>query len=255
MEDIFRITGLLARAEIFCHVTVISSSDKAVISGLKVIVFPDGSMEGKTGQQDLDDLICKQALRIFSERKKQTVELRSGILAFFDIISGEPRLVICGAGHIAVPLARFTREVGFSVTVIDDRPDFADPSRFPGCAVIAEDFIVALHRISVDRSTYVVVITRGHEHDAECLTAIISHDTAYLGLIGSRRRVRFVLEMLSHAGIPEQRLSEVFTPIGLPIGAESPEEIALSITSELVCVRRKGAGQARALRSAVLGES
>ena len=133
------------------------------------------------------------------------------------------------------------------------RPDFANPPRFPGCEVIADDFITALRHISINRSTFVVIITRGHEHDAECLTEIIPHQTAYIGLIGSRRRVSFVLEMLSKQGIPKERLADVYTPIGIPIGAESPEEIALSITAELVCVRRKGMSQAKALSNAIRG--
>jgi xanthine dehydrogenase accessory factor len=95
------------------------------------------------------------------------------------------------------------------------------------------------------------VITRGHEHDADCLLEILKKQTAYVGLIGSRRRVRFVLEMLENEGIAKERLQEVFTPIGTPIGAESPEEIALSIISEIVCVRLKGPQQARNLRAAV----
>jgi xanthine dehydrogenase accessory factor len=95
------------------------------------------------------------------------------------------------------------------------------------------------------------VITRGHEHDADCLIEILQKKTLYVGLIGSRRRVRFVLEMLAEKGFSQTRLKDVFTPIGLPIGAEAPEEIALSIVSELVCVRRKGPAQARALRNAV----
>jgi xanthine dehydrogenase accessory factor len=100
-------------------------------------------------------------------------------------------------------------------------------------------------------ATYVVVITRGHEHDVDCLIEIINKKTVYVGLIGSRRRVRIVLEALAEEGFPQERLNEVFTPIGLPIGAESPEEIALSIVSELVCVRRKGPDQARTIRKAV----
>jgi xanthine dehydrogenase accessory factor len=119
--------------------------------------------------------------------------------------------------------------------------------------VIAEDFIPALREISLGPSTYAVVITRGHEHDAECLGEILPQETAYVGLIGSRRRVRIVLEELGRMGIPQERLAEVFTPIGLPIGADSPEEIALSIVAELVCVRRKGLIQAQALRTAVEG--
>jgi xanthine dehydrogenase accessory factor len=141
--------------------------------------------------------------------------------------------------------------VGFHVTVLDDRPDFAHPPRFPDCAVMAEDFTPALRVMPLGSSTYVVVITRGHEHDTDCLTEILKKEAAYVGLIGSRRRVRIVLDMLAEAGIPDERLKKVFTPIGLPIGADSPEEIALSIVSELVCVRRKGSTQARALRGAV----
>ena len=160
-------------------------------------------------------------------------------------------MLVCGAGLIAVPLARFAREVGFKVSVLDDRADFANSTRFPNCDVITEEFSIALRDFPITLSTYVVVITRGHEHDADCLLEILKKDTAYIGLIGSRRRVRFVLEMLEKKGIPKNRLQEVFTPIGTPIGAESPGEIALSIAAELVCVRRKGPHQARLLRAAV----
>ena len=159
--------------------------------------------------------------------------------------------MICGAGHIAIPLARFAGEVGFSVTVIDDRSDFAHPSRFPGCTTIAENFTIALQDLQTGPTTYVVIITRGHEHDVDCLMEILNRETAYVGLIGSRRRVSFVLQWLEEKGFSRQRLKSVFTPIGIPIGAESPSEIALSIVSELVCVRRKGSGQARTLRSSL----
>ncbi|MCP4670215.1 MAG: XdhC/CoxF family protein, partial [Desulfobacula sp.] len=128
--------------------------------------------------------------------------------------------------------------------------DFAHASRFPGCTVIAEDFVPALRKIQINTSTYVVVITRGHSHDVDCLQEILKKPAAYVGLIGSRRRVGFVLELLGKQGFSQDLLKQVFTPIGIPIGAESPEEIAISITAELVCVLRKGFNQARALRTA-----
>jgi xanthine dehydrogenase accessory factor len=168
-----------------------------------------------------------------------------------DILASEARLIVCGAGHIAVPLVRFAADVGFQITVLDDREDFANAERFPACDVIAEDFSQALRGLPFGPSTYVVIITRGHEHDVDCLAEVLPRENAYVGLIGSRRRVRFVLDWLEKKGFAPQRLQEVFTPIGIPIGAESPEEIALSIVSELVCVRRKGRPQARALRAAV----
>ncbi len=117
--------------------------------------------------------------------------------------------------------------------------------------MVAAEFTEALREMPLGPSAYVVVITRGHEHDADCLAEILKKEAAYVGLIGSRRRVRIVLEVLGNEGTPRERLQNVFTPIGIPIGAKSPEEIALSIVSELVCVRRKGPTQARDLRAAV----
>jgi xanthine dehydrogenase accessory factor len=246
---ISQIIELLAFSEIFCLATVIASVDNDITPGNKTIVLQDGTVKGGTGKTEVDELIRNHALKTINKRKKQTVEIKNGIRIFFDVISENNKLVICGAGHIAIPLARFTRELGFSVTVIDDRPDFANQSRFEGCQVIAEDFLVALRQTPLNHSTYVVIITRGHEHDADCLSEVLSRKTAYVGLIGSRRRVHFVLELMSRNGIPADRLEEVFTPIGIPIGAESPEEIALSIAAELVCVRRKGSTHAKVLNT------
>jgi xanthine dehydrogenase accessory factor len=253
MDVIARVDELLARGETFCLVTVIASEKPDVPTGWKAIFFQDGSMDGGTGSAELDETLRSSALEALREKKKRTVEIQGQFRAFFDVLSGEARLLMCGAGHIALPLARFAREVGFHVTVVDDRSDFAHPTRFPHCEVIAENFLTALRDMPLGPSTYAVVITRGHEHDAECLVEILRQETAYVGLIGSRRRVQFVLEMLGREGIPKERLKEVFTPIGLPIGGESPEEIALSIVAELVCVRRKGVEQGRALRNAVGG--
>ena len=251
MNIISRINDLLAQAHLFCLATVIASADEKITAGHKVVILPDGAIEYGTGQPAVDAQICSYARTCLNTQKRQAVEIQPGLLVFFDIISAAATLIICGAGHIAVPLARFAREVGFAVTVIDDRADFAHPARFSECSVIAEDFIPALRRIPINRACYVVIITRGHEHDTECLGEVLKHETAYVGLIGSRRRVGFVLQSLAQNGIPQERLNAICTPIGVPIGAESPEEIALSIGAELVCVRRKGIAQAKALSTAI----
>jgi xanthine dehydrogenase accessory factor len=250
MDLMARVGELLERGETFCFVTVVVSRNRDIPTGRKAIVLADGSMEWETELAQLDPRLRAEALEALRDRKSRTIEIEGGVRVFFDVLSGEAKLLVCGAGHIAIPLARFAREVGFLVTVLDDRPDFANPSRFPDCEVIVEDFIVALRNMRLGPSTYAVVITRGHEHDAECLAEIARKETAYVGLIGSRRRVQFVLEMLDREGIPAERLEDVFTPIGLPIGAESPEEIALSIVAELVCIRRQGHAETRALRAA-----
>ncbi|MGW8304047.1 MAG: XdhC family protein, partial [Desulfobacterales bacterium] len=242
---------LIEKEKSFCLATVLASNIGDVRPGRKAIVFGNGVIEGSLGSTQLDSNLAGLVPKAFKENKSQVAEMEGGVKVFLNIISPDAQLILCGAGHIAIPLAHFARRLGFRVTVIDDRSDFASPSRFPNCTVIADDFTVALRDYHFSPATYVVVITRGHEHDVDCLIEILKKKTAYVGLIGSRRRVRFVLEILAEKGFSQTGLKEVFTPVGLPIGAETPEEIALSIVSELVCVRRKGPAQARALRNAV----
>lgn len=251
MDVTTRVNDLLAKCEPFCLVTVIESQNPNAKPGLKFIVRTDGAMESGVEVELLDSSVRQMAQKALREKKRRLVDLDSGLRVFLDVFEPETRLIICGAGHIAIPLARNARNVGFKVTVLDDRADFANTSRFEDCDVIAEEFTTALRDLPMNDSNFVVIITRGHVHDADCLREILKKETAYVGLIGSRRRVRFVLEMMGQQGASKKRLREVFTPIGAPIGAESPEEIALSITAELVCVRRKGHAQARALRAAV----
>jgi xanthine dehydrogenase accessory factor len=227
MNIIDRINQLMEKGEVICLATVVASKNSNIAVGGKAIVFADGLMEGNLGTGESDQRIRDPALTVFNEKKSRTVDFEEGFRVFFDILSPENRLLVCGAGHIAVPLVRFALDLGFKVTVIDDRDDFANPDRFPDSDIITEEFSIALRDFPMNTSTYVVVITRGHEHDKDCLLEVLKNDTAYVGLIGSRRRVRFVLEMLENMGIPNRRLKEVFTPIGIPVGAETPGEIAL----------------------------
>ena len=254
MDVIRSATELLSACKSFCLVTLLASWRPDAPPGLKALVKGGEKPGDLPFPPDLGPGLLDLALAALSDEESRTAEVGPGLSVFLDFIAAEAELLICGAGHIALPLSRFALDAGFSVTVLDDRPDFASPSRFPGCAVIAEDFPRALRSMPFGPSSYAVVITRGHEHDAECLAGILPKETAYTGLIGSRRRVAFVLAMLGEKGIPKKRLEEVFTPIGLPIGSESPGEIALAVAAELVCVRRLGAPAARALRAAQEGK-
>ena len=251
MEIIARVKELMETGETFCLATVIASDTAGIAPGRKAIVLGDSTVDSGFNSTRLDLILREQALAAFNRKRSGIAEIKEGLRVFFNIISSEARLLICGAGHIAIPLARFANDVGFSVTVLDDRSDFAHPSRFPDCTTIAENFTIALRDMPLGPSAHVVIITRGHEHDVDCLMEILPKEAAYVGLIGSRRRVSFVLKGLEEKGFSRQRLKGVFTPIGIPIGAESPEEIALSIVAELVCVRRKGGAQALSLRSSV----
>ncbi len=150
------------------------------------------------------------------------------------------RLIILGGGHIAVPVCEFAQRCGFNVTVCDDRPAFANEKRFPWAEqVICDSFENSIRQLRITPYDYVVVITRGHVHDADCLREILpGKQPAYLGLIGSRRRVKGLLEMLEQEGYSRELMDRICTPIGLPIGAVTPEEIAISILSELISYKR-----------------
>lgn len=151
----------------------------------------------------------------------------------------ESRLIILGGGHIAKPLCEFSAKCGFSVTVVDDRPTFANKQRFPEARhVICEGFDRCFPLLNINRSAFVVIITRGHRHDLDCLRQVLECDTAYTGMIGSRRRVRAAMEQLAGEGFPKEKLDAVRAPIGLDIGAQTPEEISISILSELIKYKR-----------------
>jgi len=187
--------------------------------------------------------------------------LKAGTLAWRELSGGDrilarpcfpsPRLIVLGAGHIALPLAELGSKLGFKVTVCDDRASFADPARFPTaervmCAYWGKCFDL----LELDPSCYVAIVTRGHRHDLECFRQAASHDLPYVGMIGSRRRVSGVKARLLAEGIPHEALDRLHAPIGLDIGAITPEEIALSIMAQVVFTRRKEVGE----RSEVSGE-
>jgi xanthine dehydrogenase accessory factor len=147
----------------------------------------------------------------------------------------KPRLIVFGGGHIAKPLSEFAARVGFSVTVIDDRPFFANTERFPEADyVICQSFEKCFDLIHLKASDFVVIITRGHRHDGVVLRKVLKHDLNYIGMIGSKRRVIAMREELINEGFEKARLDLVHAPIGLDIGAITPDEIAISIVSQLI---------------------
>jgi xanthine dehydrogenase accessory factor len=168
---------------------------------------------------------------------------------FLDPITGAQRLIIAGAGHIAVPLAALGSMLGFHVTVIDDRASFANRDRFPTAdKIIVQPFKAALESSHLDRHCYVISVTRGHSFDEEVVRTVLRQQNrlpkgqagCFVGMIGSRRRVRALLAHLEEDGFERALLEEIHAPLGLDIGAETPEEIAVSIVAEIVRERRTG---------------
>lgn len=155
-----------------------------------------------------------------------------------DPLVPSPRLFIIGAGHVGHHLARVASEVGFHIHVIDDREKFANAERFPGADIVVEPIPEWLHRAELPTSSYVVIVTRGHQHDLEALRALAARDLKYLGLIGSRAKVARIYDALLAEGMPPESLERVHSPIGLEIGAVTPAEIAISILAQLIAVSR-----------------
>lgn len=175
----------------------------------------------------------------FTVVKPQLIQ-QDNLFTTIEPVFPRERLIILGAGHIAMPLCEFSAKCGFNVTVVDDRQAFANTERFPMASeVICDSFEHAIESLKITSYDYVVVITRGHKHDAKCLRTLFKGvQSAYLGMIGSRRRVRGLLEMLKEEGYEQSRLDAICSPIGLNIGSVTPEEIAISILSEVISYKR-----------------
>ena len=157
------------------------------------------------------------------------------------------RALILGAGHIARALVPLLRTVGFRPVVLDDRPGFATAENFPQADdTICAAFTPLEDSVTLTPEDYVVIMTNGHEHDFQCEVQVLRRETAYVGVIGSRKKTAYVNRRLREAGIPEEKIAFVHTPIGTAIKAVTPEEIAVSIAGEMICVRatrREAAGE------------
>jgi xanthine dehydrogenase accessory factor len=154
-------------------------------------------------------------------------------------VQTSPILYIFGAGHVSHFVSRIAAMADFDVTVIDDRAEFANQERFPEATrVLAEDFAQVLDQLSFHGNEYVVILTRGHKHDALVLEQVMTRPTRYVGMIGSKRKTKMVMDYMRQKGFDEKLLGTVYAPIGIEINSETPQEIAVSIVAELIKVRR-----------------
>jgi xanthine dehydrogenase accessory factor len=243
--------------------TVITAPEGDALSpGTKLLLRADGSRVGSLGAGPLEEAVAEdvhaaltrvpreavQALyyrpdgatvhRLEAKEDAQTYEV------MVEVIEAPVTLLIVGGGHIGLSLATIAAHVGWSVAVLDDRASFANEERFPMAdKVMAGDFHEHLGSFDIGPTTYIVMVSRGHKQDETALRQVVTRGAAYVGMIGSKRRVSTVLRHLAEEGYPIEALERVYTPIGYDIGAETPEEIAVSIMSELISVRRGGSGR------------
>jgi xanthine dehydrogenase accessory factor len=208
-----------------------------------------------------DGLICGGIMDVFIQvldhaRAGDLYRLRDALLAeqsaqfsfkfprgdscghYVEDLGPPPMLLIAGAGHVGQALAQIAAKIDFRVTVVDDRSDYASPERFPDAIRIIGNIESELRRFPIDASTYVVIVTRGHRNDGQALAAIIHSPAAYIGLIGSKTKIKLIMSDLHAAGVATEKLLGVHAPIGLDIGAITVPEIAISIAAELVAARR-----------------
>jgi xanthine dehydrogenase accessory factor len=227
----------------------------------RMLVDASGSARGTMGDAWLDDAALQRAQAALEQGAREPVVERvehagASRLLCIQVCAPPERLLIVGAGHIAVPLAELGVLLGFQVTVLDDREEFASTERFAGAVtVLRSDFASdPFAGVAVDAHSYIALVTRGHRWDFDCLRRLIAADVRprYIGMIGSRRRVRAAFEALLAAGTPRAALAGIHAPIGIEIGAETPAEIAVAIAAELVAVRRGADTDTTASRERVL---
>jgi xanthine dehydrogenase accessory factor len=224
--------------------------------GSKLLVAESGETTGDLGDVSLSTAATGFAATFLESREEartfRVAEFAPELVAqadtkiLFERIQPEPRIVICGAGHVGAALAKLASFAGYRTTVIDDRPEFVTRERFPDQLIelsAADGWAEGVRKaIGTGAGVSVAIVTRGHSEDEECLRSVMATNPDYVGLIGSKRRTNIVLDRLRATGVDESKLMKVRAPVGLDIGAVTPEEVALAILAEIVAERRGGEG-------------
>jgi xanthine dehydrogenase accessory factor len=254
-QEVFEaLTAALERGEDAALVTIVSAQGSTPQRvGAKMLVFPDGHTVGTIGGGCYENDAFWKAKEAIQSRKPQLIKYdltddfaqESGLICggsmqvYIEPLESTPRLYVIGAGHVGYHLANLAHTIGFRLHVLDDREKFASRDRFPDAAEVIVDTIPEwLRTADIPSNAYVVIVTRGHTHDLDALRALATRDLRYLGLIGSKAKVKRIYDALLAEGMSPELLRRVHAPVGLDIGAVSPEEIAVSILAELIAVRR-----------------
>ncbi|MBI5649521.1 MAG: XdhC family protein [Chloroflexi bacterium] len=216
--------------------------------GTKMLVYPDGTFVGTIGGSETELRVIAEARAAIRDAKPRYLDLDlrhhadadAGIEIFIEPLAHAPTLVIVGAGHVGAAVAELARILGFYIVVLDDRAELIAPDKFPHADErIAGDLVTQIRGIEITQQTYIVLVTRLHALDPDLLGAIVEKDAAYIGMLGSARRARAVLDALKQQGVSETARARVHAPIGIAINAETPHEIAVSILAEIIQVKRK----------------
>jgi xanthine dehydrogenase accessory factor len=265
-QEVFAaVADALDRGEPAALVTIVSTTGSTPQRvGAKMLVFGDGRIIGTIGGGCYENDAFGKAREAILHRRPQLIRYElsddfaqeTGLICggqmdvYIEPIEPSPELYVIGAGHVGFHLARLAHEVGFRVRVVDDREKFANRERFPEAdEIIIEDIPTWIERTLLPPHAYVVIVTRGHNNDLDALRALAPRDLRYLGLIGSRAKVARIYTALTDEAMSPDILKTVHAPIGLEIGAVTPQEIAVSILAELIAVKH---GKIRGREAAAL---
>ena len=236
--------------------TLLKPSKKKGKVGDKLYIGQDGKIYGSLGDPERDKEVESQLRELVDYGRVKSVKTQDGAEVFMEGFTMPAAVVIAGGGHIGKSLAPLIKMLGLRLWVVDDRPEFANMDRFPEAdGVIVADYAEGLQQIDMRPNTSVVVATRGHRQDDLALEAAVRSPAGYVGLVGSKRKTILIYEELLKHGIPLERLKAVHAPIGLDIGAKTPEEIAVSIVSEIVAFREGRPGKTLAMENRYLQKS
>jgi xanthine dehydrogenase accessory factor len=251
------IQAALRQGERFVVATVVKLNGAAPCGvGSKMLIRADGTVRGSFGGPQTDEKVAREAMNVIHEGTPYMTHIHldadqgeavgscgATLEVFFEVLRPEPRLIIAGAGYVAQALARIAAHLDYRIVVVDDRRDLADPQVFGDKVQLTfGDIPEAIQALEPDESSWIVIVTRGHHLDKDALRAALATDAAYIGMIGSPSKVKHIFRDLLKEGIERTRLEQVHAPIGLDLGAETPDEIALSIASEMLMLRKKGSG-------------
>lgn len=219
----------------------------------KLLIRSDGSVEGTLGADNLNSEAIKYGIELMAYGNSKYVRSETGAEYFVEGYTTPPRIILCGGGHVSRAIYTFAVNLGFNLTVIDDREEFANNTRFPlGDVVVAENSAEGFRSVEINKNTFIVIATRGHRYDHVSLEAALNTSASYIGLLGSKRKTILIYEELLSKGVSIDRIKDVRAPIGLDINARTPEEIAISIMAEILMIRNGGGGNEMKLDSNLL---
>jgi xanthine dehydrogenase accessory factor len=236
----------LAKQKVTALVTITSHSDPTFI-GKKFLVWEDGHFYNKPELEIVYASFKDLCLALIQKRKTKCIRSQvnqQDVECFVEIYLPQPHLIIAGGGHVCEPVVQMASLLGYFITVVDDRSEFAKKERFPMAdEIICGDYLDYFQKCPITTNTWILLLTRGHQFDVMSLQELLKRmeTPAYIGMIGSRRRIAGVFEQLKQE-FPPTAFDSIYTPVGLDIGAESPAEIAVSIVAEMLMVKNNKSG-------------